>query len=427
MSFVTTLVNPVQNSMLQTSGQNKVWLKLAKVFDGEQLRENIHVVYDAQSLLYVGQSAPVMAQELRQEQPYFIAEDLVLMPCLLEAHAHLHLLGRELNFDKRKQQQAKSTADLQLEAEERLRELAKFGLTAVRDGGDAQGIGLHITKQNNNGRPAYFSPGAGINRQKRYGSFFARPFEEFADAESCVANRIEQGAQHLKLVVSGIIDFQKGAVTAKPQFCADEIAQFAKFAHAKGLSVMAHASGEDGIRESVWGGVDTLEHGFFMQLEHLQEMAERRTVWIPTFAPVQCQVDYAQQMGWSAEIVGNLQRILDHHAQMLCKARELGVNIVAGSDAGSIGVPHGEGLLYELELMERAGLPTLEVLKSVTSNSAKHLFPKTTMGRIQTGSPARMMLVSSACLDSVANLKSPRTIIFDGCVGEAEEAQANLF
>ena len=415
------IVNP-----FESSGQ-KIWLKVAKLFDGENILEDVHFVYDHRTIHHLSKELPSLYFDLSQESPVRIPEDDVLMPCLLEGHAHLHLLGNELDFEKRKQQQSQSSEDLLVEAQKRMVNLAKYGLGAVRDGGDAQGIGLKLAEQKTECAPVYFSPGAGINRQKRYGSFFARPYEEFSDADSCVANRFEQGAKHLKMVVSGIIDFQKGAVTAKPQFNAEEIAQFVNSAHARGLSVMAHASGEEGIRESVWGGVDTLEHGFFMQNEHLEEMLKRGTLWIPTFAPVQCQVDYAKQMGWTPDIVGNLQRILDHHAKMLCRALAMGVNIVAGSDAGSIGVAHGDGLLYELELMERAGMPTLEVLKSATSRSADFLFPNANVGRIKEGTAARFMLVNNKCIASVKHLKSERKTIWDGQVYNANDIQTTLF
>ena len=411
---------------LESSGQ-KVWLKVAKLFDGENCWEDVHLVYDHQTIHHLSKELPSLYFDLSQESPCLITEDDLIMPCLLEGHAHMHLLGNELDFEKRKQQQSQSSAEIFIEAQNRLLNLAKYGLGAVRDGGDAQGIGLQLAEQKSDRVPAYFSPGAGINRQKRYGSFFARPYEEFADADTCVANRFEQGAAHLKMVVSGIIDFQKGAVTAKPQFNAEEIAQFVKSAHTRGLSVMAHASGEEGIRESVWGGVDTLEHGFFMQSEHLEEMFKRGTLWIPTFAPVQCQVDYAKQMGWTPDIVGNLQRILDHHAKMLCQAMAIGVNIVAGSDAGSIGVAHGDGLIYELELMERAGMPTLEVLKSATSKSADFLFPNANVGRLKKGTAARFMHVKNKCLESVKYLKSSRKTIWNGQVYNADEIQKTQF
>lgn len=74
-------------------------------------------------------------------------------------------------------------------------------------------------------------------------------------------------------------------------------------------------------------------------------------------------------MGWDAQIVANLQKILDQHAASLVKAHAMGVQIIAGSDSGSCGVAHGLGLLYELELMERTGLSPISVINCATGAS----------------------------------------------------------
>src|SRR5207248_11424643 len=109
----------------------------------------------------------------------------------------------------------------------------------------------------------------------------------------------------------------------------------------------AHASGDKGIEHAVEGGVDSIEHGFFIRPDQLARMRDRQIAWVPTFAPVQAQVEHAAEMGWDQTIVSNLRQILEQHAASLIKAAELGVRIIAGSDAGSYGVPHGHGLLRE--------------------------------------------------------------------------------
>src|SRR5215472_17333662 len=111
-------------------------------------------------------------------------------------------------------------------------------------------------------------------------------------------------------------------------------------------------------------------------------MRDRQIAWVPTFAPVQVQIDRAADLGWSETIVANLRRIIDSHRDMLRGAHELGVTIVAGSDAGSCGVPHGFGLLRELEQMESAGVPPMAVMKSATGNCAATLKFPDAIGRL---------------------------------------------
>src|SRR5439155_12884005 len=99
-------------------------------------------------------------------------------------------------------------------------------------------------------------------------------------------------------------------------------------------------SGPEGIEHSIEGGVNTVEHGFFITENQLAKMRDRGIAWVPTFAPVQLQIDRAADLGWDDTVVSHLKRIIESHRRMLTLAHERGVAIVAGSDAGSCGVPH---------------------------------------------------------------------------------------
>ena len=162
---------------------------------------------------------------------------------------------------------------------------------------------------------------------------------------------MKAGADRIKLIPTGIINFKKGAVTAEPQMTAEEFASWSRPRRSFGKQTFAHASGDAGIERAIEGGVDSIEHGFFVRDDQLAKMRDRQIAWVPTFAPVQKQVDHADLMGWDADGgFATLKRILDQHAASLVKAHEMGVQIIAGSDAGSYGVAHGLGFL------ERTGI-----------------------------------------------------------------------
>ncbi len=209
------------------------------------------------------------------------------------------------------------------------------------------------------------------------------------------------GADRIKLIATGIIDFSKGAVTAEPQMTTEEIHALVAAAQSFGKQTLAHASGDAGIDRTIEGGVDTIEHGYFLRDDQLAPMRDRNIAWVPTFAPVQAQLDNADLLGHDATIVSNLKRILDQHAATLLKAHQLGVTVLAGSDAGSYGVPHGLGLLYEMSLMERAGLTPLAVLNAATGVPSQRLAFKDSFGQIRPGFRARFILTEHSPLDSV--------------------------
>jgi imidazolonepropionase-like amidohydrolase len=90
--------------------------------------------------------------------------------------------------------------------------------------------------------------------------------------------------------------------------------------------------------------------------------------------------------------------------------------VVAGSDAGSCGVPHGVGFIDELVHMQTAGMPPLAILNSATGVSAATLAFPDRIGRLAPGFRSRMILTRHDPLESVANLHKSKTVLFDGTV-----------
>jgi imidazolonepropionase-like amidohydrolase len=205
----------------------------------------------------------------------------------------------------------------------------------------------------------------------------------------------------------------------------EEVSRLVRAAQSFGKQTFAHASGDKGIARALDGKVDSVEHGFFIREDQLARMRDEQIAWVPTFAPVQAQVDHAARMGWDDQVVSNLKKILEQHAASLIKAHDTGVQIIAGSDAGSYGVPHGLGFYYELELMERAGLSPLSVINAATGNSSQRLGYKEKFGMIREGCQSRFILTEHSPLESVKNLRKPKLIIYNDVVCEsADESSA---
>lgn len=399
-----------------------VWLQVGTLIDGVNPAPlaNAHIVFDEHAIRHVGgaNNPPARGLLAGQTEPDADLPNTTLLPGLIEAHAHLFLEGGELDAEKRSLHLKKTSAELLEDARPRLKKLVRLGVIGVRDAGDRNNVGLSLSKLyscvDRPLMPYMDSPGAAIHHKGRYGSFMSDPIEDHASPRACVASRVEAGADRIKLIPTGIINFKKGAVTSEPQMATDEVVALVEAAQSFGRQTFAHASGDIGIDHAIEGGVDSIEHGFFVRDDHLARMRDRNIAWVPTFAPVQKQVDHAETMGWSAEIISNLRRILDGHAASLVRAHEMGVTIIAGSDAGSYGVAHGVDFLYELELMERAGLAPLDVINSATGNSSQRLAYKEPFGRIQSGFLSRFILTEHSPLDGLSNLRKRRLVVFDG-------------
>lgn len=417
------------------SKDHPVWLQVGILLDGTSTvpAKDAHVVYDRESIRFVGRAGQTPPRDLiraGQTAPDLSAPEATLLPGLIEAHAHLFLEGGELDLEKRAAYLKQTPAGLLVAAMPRLGKLVQLGIAGIRDAGDKDRVGLALSRVCKCGAPPLMpyldSPGAAIHHRGRYGSFMGGALEDYASPAACVAARIAGGADRIKLIPTGIINFKQGTVTTEPQMTVEELRQLVAAARAAGRQTFAHASGDAGIERVIESGVDSVEHGFFVREDQLARMRDRRIAWVPTFAPVQLQLDHAAHFGWDAGVVGHLQRILDHHAASLVKAHELGVLVIAGSDAGSCGVAHGLGLLDELDLMEQAGLPPIAVINAATGVSAGRLGFHQKIGRIEPGWRSRFILTEHSPLEGVARLQQPRTVVFDGRVYASEVDAAGL-
>ena len=408
------------------TGSRRIWLRVGTLLDGLSIspRRDAHLVYDSNQILYVGQSSPPPTLiAAGQCAPDLDLPGFTLLPGLIDAHTHFFLEGGELDPARRSSFLQQAPARLLELALPRLGKLVRLGVAGVRDAGDKHGVGLALSKlcarPDQPPMPYVDSPGAAIHHRGRYGSFMAEPLEDFPSPYECVEARVRSGADRIKLIPTGIIDFRKGEVTSEPQMTTGEICELVSAAKSFGKQTLAHASGSAGIERTIEGGVDSVEHGFFIGDDLLARMRDRQIAWVPTFAPVQKQLDHASLLGWDANVTSNLQRILEQHASSLRKAHQFGVTIIAGSDAGSFGVPHGLGLLYELELMESAGLSPIAVINAATGASSPRLAFKEKFGQIFPGFRSRFILTRQSPLESVPNLQKPKVVIFDGHVLES--------
>ncbi len=333
---------------------------------------------------------PVPAADTRESR-----QARFLMPGLVEAHAHVFLDGSQLDLAARAAYLKRPVSEMIARARANLAETLRHGITLVRDAGDRFGINHAVrgeTRARPDGSPALRSPGPGIRRPARYGSFLAKEAASDEDIRALVNRIADQGADDLKIVLTGIIDFASGTVKGEPQFDARALSLAVRLAHDRGLKTFAHCSGSAGLEVAVAARVDSIEHGFFMDTGTLERMARHGIAWVPTCSPVHFNWANPAVGGWSATAVDHLRRILDQHLAHIALAHTTGVAIVAGSDAGSPGVGHGKALVDELFFYLDAGLPLASVLEAATSRPRR--LWGIDGGLVGPGAPADLVLLA---------------------------------
>jgi imidazolonepropionase-like amidohydrolase len=309
-----------------------------------------------------------------QAQGWRVERGAFLLPGLVDSHVHLFLDGATTDPATRAAHLKQDPAALTETARASARQALRCGVTLVRDAGDRHGINHRIRAEAAapaSGMARVRSGGLGIKRARRYGAFMARDVDDEASIRDSV-RELARSNDEIKLILTGVIDFDAGAVTDEPQFDAAAARVVVEAAHACGRKVFAHCSGTKGLEVAVAAGVDSIEHGFFMRREILAAMRDADLAWTPTFCPVHFQWAHPQAVGWSDATVGNLRRILDAHAEQLRVARELGVRVMVGTDAGSMGVEHGFAVADEVDRFVEAGWPIAEALAAATSVPRRH-------------------------------------------------------
>lgn len=341
-------------------------------FDGQErhtARSTLQVLDGRLTRIEAGDHGEALA---RQGWP--VERCAFLMPGLVDAHVHLFLDGATTDSSVRAAHLKLPLQALTETARGSARQALAQGVTRVRDGGDRHGIN-HLLRgeacRPGSAMAQVRSVGLGIKRARRYGAFMAADVGDQESIRGSVQD-LARANDEIKLILTGIIDFDAGAVTDEPQFTLDEARIVVEAAHAAGRKVMAHCSGLKGLAVAAGAGVDSIEHGFFMDRATLALMRDKDLAWTPTFCPVHFQWAHPEAAGWTARTVDHLRRILDAHAEHLLLAHRMGVRVLAGTDAGSMGVEHGTALFDEIDRFLEAGLPLAAVLRAATAEPRRH-------------------------------------------------------
>jgi len=330
-----------------------------------------------------------------------------LMPGLVDAHVHLFLDGAPTDGKRRAELMQQPLEQLVATARSSARQALACGVTLLRDAGDRHGINNRVRAESlraDSGLPRIRSGGLGLKRAKRYGAFMAIDVTDAASIRASVAD-LAASNDEIKLILTGIIDFQAGAVTDPPQFTLEEARVVVEAAHAAGRKVFAHCSGAEGLAIAVQAGIDSIEHGFFMSREILAHMRDNDMAWTPTFCPVHFQWAHPEAAGWPPATVANLRRILDQHATQLQQAHAMGVRLLLGTDAGSMGVVHGQAVRQEIGRFVEAGVPLAAALTAATAAPRRHFGVEGS--RLQPGVPFDAALFAGSPFERLEHLAAP--------------------
>ncbi len=239
------------------------------------------------------------------------------------------------------------------------------------------------------------------------------------DAYKAIRQHYKDGVDLIKIMPSGGVLDESSSVD-NAQMTMPELQAVVAAAHDYGFPVAAHAHGAEAIRRAVIAGVDSIEHGTFMDDADMTLMKQHGTWYVPTIIAGDHVAQMAKIPGYyPAQVAAKALQVGPMIMATAGRAYRAGVPIAFGTDAGVY--PHGENA-HEFELMVQAGMPPAFALQSATKNAAKLLRMDKDLGSVQAGKYADIVAVPGDPLADIALMKQIQFVMKGGIVYKARKA-----
>jgi imidazolonepropionase-like amidohydrolase len=251
-----------------------------------------------------------------------------------------------------------------------------------------------------------------------------------AEHASAVREQVRGGADIIKIATTGGID--PSFLVTQASMADVELEAVIHTAHDLGRRVTAHNNvlpGQRpiGIERAVRAGIDAIDHGYYLDDDIIERMAEARTWWIVTSSYLKIVAEQGPEAGLSQIYVDKARAALESVFDSIPRARSAGVRIASGSDLlGTPVDPHGLNAM-ELVLLREAGFSDREVIDIVTGTNAEMLGINHFTGSIETGKSADLLLVAGQPDEDVSVLTDPdriKLVMVEGRVMKDELTEA---
>ena len=227
-----------------------------------------------------------------------------------------------------------------------LKTYQELGFTYLRDGGDRWGAGTKARELAPEYGIIYRTPLAPLCKAGHYGTFIGEKYENLKEYADLVRKHRANGADFIKIMISGLMDFDRCGVLTEPGFPDAEIRELIHIAHEEGFAVMAHCNGARTAEAAAKYGIDSIDHGAYLDADALAAMKEAGCIWCPTLSTI------GNLRGKGRFKEEAVQAILKIAMENVSAFAAMGGTIAPGTDAGAWAVPHGS--LTEFELLREA-------------------------------------------------------------------------
>ena len=352
-----------------------------------------------------------------KDYPVINLRDAYVLPGLIDSHVHI---TGENGPGERIREFENSDVDTAFDGAAFALTTLRAGFTTVQDVGASNAAIFGLRDAIARGAvpgPRIRASGASVAVTGGHGDingYSARVMAAFTGANICngaddcrraVRQQIKEGADLIKITATGGV-LSNTSAGLEQQFTDDELSAIVDAAHSMGRKVTAHAHGKSGVDAALRAGIDSIEHGTYLDDESISLFRESGATLVPTV------LAGATVTGWTNEpwlpapsrakaaIVGPL--MLD----MLRRAHQGGVNVAFGTDTGVS--RHGDNA-KEFALMVEAGFTPEEAIRSATVVAADHVEMASDIGTLEEGKYADIIGVET---DPLKDIRALETISF---------------
>lgn len=403
---------------------SKTLIHAGKLIDGksDRVQSRISIVVDGNTIADI-QEGFISSNDFEN---YIDLRNYTVLPGLMDMHVHFG--GEYLS---------KAEAPLKVEREmeailatQHALVTFKSGFTTVRQVGDSGLVAISLRDAINAGKvvgPRIFAAGKTITTTGGHADptngkaldDYAYPLPEQGvvngpyEVYTAVRQRYKDGADGIKITVTGGV-LSPAKSGDNPQFTQEEVDAVVSAAKDYGMWVAVHAHGAEGMKRAIKAGVDSIEHGTFMDDEAMDLMIENGTYYVPTISAGVWVAEKSKIDNFFPEIVRpKAASVGPQISGTFKKAHKRGVKIAFGTDAGV--QKHGTNW-KEFVYMVQNGMSEMKAIQSATMETAKLLRIEDKLGSIEEGKLADMIAVKGNPLDDISILENIEVIIKDGVV-----------
>lgn len=314
-------------------------------------------------------------------------EGSTVLPGLFNCHTHMNLAPVAAPT------YTESDAEVTMMSLHHLDQFTQSGVTFIRDVGGINYIDIDIRNAAAAGKlvaPDMQVSGKCICMTGGHGWTMGREADGPDDCRKAAREQLRAGADWVKVMATGGV-MTKGVEPGSPQLNEDELRAAIEEAHKVGAKTCTHAQGMTGIKNALRAGIDSIEHGFFMDDWCFDYMKEHNVYYVPTLAAVHWIVVNGTKAGIADYVVRKAEGAVEAHMDTFKRAHQAGVKIALGTDAGTPFNGHDK-TAYEMVLMVKAGMTPMEAIRTGTINAAELCGVQDSLGSIKSGKKAHFAI-----------------------------------